>query len=57
LGFVCQNKYSLEITINKKWLENQSNLKKDQITNTCLLQGGKHNGAIGEVGIETSPKM
>ncbi len=48
LGFVYQNKYSFEIVINKKWPKNQSDLKEDQITNTCLLQGGKHNGATNE---------
>jgi len=30
LGFVSLNKYSFKITINKKWLENQSNLKENK---------------------------
>jgi hypothetical protein len=30
LGFVSLNKYSFEITINKKWLENQSDLKENE---------------------------
>jgi hypothetical protein len=34
------NKYSLKITVNKKWPETQSDLKEDWIIDTCLLQGG-----------------
>jgi len=30
LGFVFSNKYSFEITINKKWLENQSDMKENE---------------------------
>ncbi len=30
LGFVFFNKYSLEITINKKWLENQNNSDENE---------------------------
>jgi hypothetical protein len=48
LGFVCQNKYSFKIAINKKWPKNQSYLEEDQITNICLLQGDKHNSATSE---------
>jgi hypothetical protein len=47
---VSSNKYSLEIAINKKWLDNQKDSEeiKYEITNICLLQGNIHNGAIGE---------
>jgi hypothetical protein len=30
LGFVSSNKYSFEITINKMWPKNQSNLEEDE---------------------------
>jgi hypothetical protein len=40
IGISMSNKYSLKITVNKKWPETQSDLKEDWIIDTCLLQGG-----------------
>jgi len=37
LGFVSLNKYSLEIKINKKWLENQNNSKEDEYESPTLV--------------------
>ncbi len=37
LGFVSPNKYSLEITINKKWPENQSDSKEDKYKSPTLV--------------------
>ncbi len=37
LGFVSPNKYSLKITINIKWLENQSNPKQDKYESLTLV--------------------
>jgi hypothetical protein len=31
------NKYSLEIAINKKWLENQSDLEEDKYESSTLV--------------------
>jgi hypothetical protein len=37
LGFVFHNKYALKNTIEKKWLENQTNLKEDSYESSRLL--------------------
>jgi len=37
LGFVSLKKYSLEIKINKKWLENQNNSKEDKYESPTLV--------------------
>jgi hypothetical protein len=34
---VSPNKYSLEIAINKKWLENQSDLEEDEYESLTLV--------------------
>jgi hypothetical protein len=34
---VFENKYSLEITINKKWLKNQSDPKEDEYESPTFL--------------------
>jgi hypothetical protein len=37
LGFLFQNKYSLEITINKKWPENQCDLEDNEYESLTLI--------------------
>jgi hypothetical protein len=46
LGFVFPNKYSLEITINKKWPENQCDLEEDEYKSTTLVYCKETNAMV-----------
>ncbi len=49
LGFVFQNKYLFKNVIKKVAIEpKRPRGRWVWIIDTCLLQGGKHDGAIGE---------
>jgi hypothetical protein len=43
---VFPNKYSLEITINKKWLENQSDVKEDKYKSPTLVYCKETNAMV-----------
>jgi hypothetical protein len=53
------NKYSLEITINKKWAENQCNPKEYEYASLTLVYCRETNAMVPLVraGFQTPPRM
>jgi hypothetical protein len=59
LGIVFPNKYSLKITINIKWLENQSDPKQDTYESPALIYCKETDAMVPlmKASLETPPRM
>jgi hypothetical protein len=57
LQFVTLNKYSLEIAINKKWPENQSESKEDKYESPTFVYYKETNEVVPLVNLQTPPRM
>jgi hypothetical protein len=59
LGFVSPNKYSFENTINKKWPNNQNDLKEDKYKSPTLVYYRETNAKVPLVrdDPQTPPRM
>ncbi len=59
LGFVSPNKYSLDITINKKWLENPNDLEEDKYESPPFVYRKETNAIVPLVRscFQTPPRM
>jgi hypothetical protein len=53
------NKYSLEIAINEKWPENQSDLEEDKYESPTLVYYKETNAMVSlvRIGLQTPPRM
>jgi hypothetical protein len=56
---VSPSKYSLEITINKKWLENQNDFDEDEYESPTLVYCREIDTMVPlvRVGLQTPPRM
>jgi hypothetical protein len=57
LGFVTPNKYSLEITINKKWPDNQNYPEEDKYESPTFVYYKEIDVMVPLVSLQTPPRM